>query len=211
MDVAVVIQGFRGKNGKFLPNEIAVANTEGVFLSHWILNAPYLYLDHTTCRRETNNRLTTNNHGIEWHDGDTEVRDALHNNGELCRNVRCIFIIGGEEAVYLQILSARETINLGTETDFRNNTCLQNEEKTVCYIHAMKNKMDVQMFNCALQTVLNIRNHLIHKKWEENTTRQCSRSENDDVFDDADTQNIDAKTPVRKCIFNIFEQFCTSN
>ncbi|XP_011313383.1 uncharacterized protein [Fopius arisanus] len=197
MDIIISIQAFRGKNGKFLPKEIAVADIEGLFLSHWVLNAPYPYLDLSTCWRETNNRLTTNHHGIEWHDGDAEITDALHNIRELSRNVRHIFMIGAEETAYLQILCAREIINLDTKGEFKNNAGLSNETTPVCYLHVMKNKMANRRHICALRTVLNMRQSLTHKKGENNQASRYSKSETEDE-EFSEAQAVDTKTPICK-------------
>lgn len=198
----MVLQGFRGKNAKFVPKEVSVADVEGFFISHWVLNAPYPYLDIATCWREMNNRQTINQHGLEWYDGDAEIPDVLHNVREICRNARRIFTEGVEEAGYLQILTAREVINLGTEDPYKKFITHRGPEKTVCYLHAMRNQMADRMYSCALRTALTMRRYLLQKQKDNRESGQYSENTTDDEVDV--NQDIPPEKTITKGIFNIF-------
>lgn len=205
MDVIIILQGFRGRSGKYLLKEAAVLDVDGIFIAHWILGPTYPYIDLPTCWREANNKLTTKEHGIEWFEGEAEEQDVLHNIRELGKHAEHIFTIGVTEASYLQQLITREVVNLDEEPIWKTNENLQVEEQPLCYLHALKKNLAGHTYKCALQMALKIRK-ILTKKRSSDEVQPCGNS-TPNTNDNDNSKKSPPNSPKidnNKSIFNIF-------
>lgn len=112
MDAIVDIQALYGKNGEFLPKEIAVTTLQGDHFGHWVIDAPYDFGELPKEVRASNNRLTCFHHGLEWVDGDTPLRKVYAALRAMCRYALRIYTRGVQKAEILRDVLGRDIINL---------------------------------------------------------------------------------------------------
>lgn len=106
------MQALYGKNGEFLPKEIAVTTLQGEHIGHWVIDAPYEFGELPSEIRSSNNRLTCFQHGLEWVDGDTPLAKVYTNLRAMCRYALRIYVRGVQKAEILRDVLGRDIINL---------------------------------------------------------------------------------------------------
>lgn len=129
------IQALYGKQGEFLPKEIAVTSLEGDNFGHWIIEAPYEFGKIPKTIRESNNCLTCFHHGLEWFDGDTPLSKVYDNLKNLSRYALRVYTRGEQKASLLRNILGRDIINL---EDYEGPS-LKNmpKDKAWCYYHGV--------------------------------------------------------------------------
>lgn len=146
MDFVIDVQGFRGKEGNFLPKEIALIALHHTYIVHWIIAPPYTFNNLHSKYRRQNNWLSRHHHGIEWHEGSSRFIDVVDTLRSVTRNAGRIFTRGREKAEFLMEVTSREIINL--EDDERCPALKRLVSSTLrCAPHATKRN---QKLVCAL-------------------------------------------------------------
>lgn len=117
MDIIVEIQGLRGKNGVFLPKEIAVLSIEEPLVAHWIVAPPYPFAELPKMSRTQNMYLSKFYHGLEWFEGDLSCEQLYANLRQISRESVRIYTRGRDKAKLLCDVTSRNIINLEDDED----------------------------------------------------------------------------------------------
>lgn len=159
MDIAIDIQGFRDLGEKFIPKEIAVVGIESTIIGHWIITPPCAFEELPESSKQENNWLSQYYHGIEWFDGEADLKRVVTQLREIARRTRHIYTRGAEKAVYLQHILSRNISNLeGISPTFKN---LSDYESSGCPLHGfrLRNK-----FHCALHNACKLKRWLVTRE-----------------------------------------------
>lgn len=138
MELCIAVTGFRGRDWKFLPKEIAVASVTGNILAHWVLAPPYAFTDLPPTVRVENNRRTQFLHKIEWFEGDSKVETVCNQLLQIVKSADGVYTLGEEARLFLTKLLCREVKNM----EHRRNWELFVQRfptKTMCLLHGLKN------------------------------------------------------------------------
>lgn len=106
------IQGFHGKNGEFLPKEIAVVGVDYTVDAHWIIKPPYRFCELGYAFSTANTYLSCHEHGIEWFDGESNLEDVYKTLRDVARRALQIYAWGSTNQKLLQQVLSRRVINL---------------------------------------------------------------------------------------------------
>lgn len=158
IDYVIDVQGFHDKDGFFLPKEIAVASLDRKVSRHWLIKYnenEYSVADLSLGILTTNTYLTSQHHGIEWYDGESDIGAVFKSMRDTTRNALRIYVRGIEKKNLLKLLLGRHIINLEEYRcpSFKN---LPRDVKHVCGFHAIKG----EQFACALSYAYKLCNWL---------------------------------------------------
>ena len=171
IDYVIDIQAFHDKDGIFLPKEIAVLGLGCNFISHWVIKAPY---SSTVLSRKvitSNSYLSCHHHGIEWFDGESNIKDVCKTLQNVARNAVRIYVRGAAKAAFLENILARHIINLETYgcPSFRN---LPRVDDHFCFLHSQKK----EYLACALTYAYKLRRWLLRAVYERLPSRKTSKN-----------------------------------
>ena len=145
MKVVIDVQGFKTKNNKFIPKELAAYN--GSQISHFIFKQPFkLDLLPWDVQRQVL-WLTKNHHCIDWTEGFTSLHNFSNIIKKLTSNVDCVFVKGKEKADFIRKHSVRPVFELEEDP------CIK-PAKANCFYHL--NPLCI----CALTNVHKFYNYL---------------------------------------------------
>ncbi|XP_067210251.1 uncharacterized protein [Linepithema humile] len=169
MDIVIDIQGFCDADEKFIPKEVAVVALNSAIIGHWIMTPPYPFDDLPEKSRRENNWLSRNYHGIEWFDGETDLKCFVIQLREITRRVRYIYSRGQEKARYLRRLLSRNVYNLEGISPAFKNLPEDKESGHRCSHHGFR-FCSTDKFLCALRNAGKL------KRWigAQNTSSECS-------------------------------------
>lgn len=158
MEVAIAVNGFRGRDWKFLAKEIAITTVTGNILGHWIIAPPYPFTDLPDSVQAENNRRTQEIHKIEWFEGEASADKVYQNVYDIVRSATTIYTVGEESRLFLKKLICRDVRNVET---FRNWKVFVETypTRTMCILHAVKCHPDDN--RCAIATARQIKKWLI--------------------------------------------------
>ena len=157
MDIIIDIQGLINDSGIFLPKEVAVTSLDSRLLGHWIVQPPYNFYDLPNDIKIRNNWLTKHHHGIEWYEGETSLKNIQKYLRSILRDAENIYARGKDKVTYLQLISARDIINL---EENQNCPSFANMDpiNIFCHHHVLQTK---KSYSCALNNVHKLRSWLI--------------------------------------------------
>lgn len=158
MDLAISIVGFRGKDWKFLPKEIAVISVTGNILGHWIIEAPYPFTDLPETIQAENNRRTRDYHKLDWFEGDSSAEAVYSNLLAIVKRANTIYTVTEEARFFLKKLLCRDITNLENRRNWISFVEIF-PTKTTCVIHGLKHNIKDFYCVCAITTARQI------KKW----------------------------------------------
>ena len=188
MDIVIDIQGFRDAEERFIPKEVAVVAINTPIIGQWIIMRPCPFDELSVNSRRENNWLTRNYHGIEWFDGEVNLKHFKQHLREIIRQARYIYSRGHEKVHYLRNLLSKNVYNLeGISPAFKN---LPDAEESGhrCTYHGFRAKAN---FQCALRNAYKIKRWLI-----EQNSRSSSRSSSL-PFDKSDSEEEEGEVTYR--------------
>ena len=160
MDIIIDIQGFSTDSGIFLPKEVAVTSLDNRILGHWIIQPPYNFYNLPSEIKIKNNWLTKYHHGIEWYEGETSLKTLQQYLRSVLKDAENIYTRGRDKATYLQLISARDIINL-EENKKCPSFAKMETSGVVCHLHALHAKREIKSYTCALSNVQKLRSWLL--------------------------------------------------
>ncbi|XP_072756960.1 uncharacterized protein [Anoplolepis gracilipes] len=158
MDIVIDIQGFRDVNDKFIPKEVAIVSIDVPIVGHWIMMPPHPFGELSAKARRENNWLSQNYHGIEWFDGETNLKYFISHLREITRRVRYIYVRGNEKASYLRNILSRDINNLEDISPPFKNLSSKEEDGRYCSHHGFWN---FGIFRCALHNAYKLKYWLV--------------------------------------------------
>lgn len=193
MDIVIDIQGFRNAKEKFLPKEVALVAINAPIVGHWIMMPPHPFGELPESSRRQNNWLSRCYHGIEWFDGETNLRYFTLQLREIVRQARYIYSRGQEKAHYLQCLLSRNVYNLeGISPPFRN---LFDGEENRCTHHGFQSNTK---FHCALRNAYKLKHWLVKQNSSECSDSTC---DNLSLSTESESDEDDVGEKIRRGIF----------
>jgi len=189
MDIVIDIQGFRNADEKFIPKEVAVVAINATIIGHWIMMPPCPFSDLSERVRRENNWLSRNYHGIEWFDGEGNLKYFTLQLREITRQARYIYTRGQEKTRYLRELLSRNVYNLeGISPPFKE---LPDGEEggQRCTHHGFRTKAK---FLCALRNAYKLKHWLVqnsgNSSYESSVLDEnCSNESGDESESESDS------------------------
>ncbi|XP_072757019.1 uncharacterized protein [Anoplolepis gracilipes] len=154
MDIVIDIQGFRDVNDKFIPKEVAIVSIDAPIVGHWIMMPLHPFGELSAKARRENNWLSQNYHGIEWFDGETNLKYFISHLREITRRVRYIYVRSNEKASYLRNILSRDINNLEDISPPFKNLSSKEEDGRYCCYHEFWN---FGIFRCALHNAYKLK------------------------------------------------------
>lgn len=137
MELTIAVNGFRGRDWKFLPKEIAISSVGGNIIAHWVVTPPYPFTDRPEVVQVENNRRTQLLHKIEWFEGDSSTEGVYQQLFTLVKSASTIYTQGEEARLFLKRLICRDVINLEHHRNWEL-FIAQVPTKTMCLLHGVK-------------------------------------------------------------------------
>lgn len=176
MELIIDIQGFKDKEGRFLPKEVVVMDVYKPRRQvHWIIKPPYPFAELPPEARLENERLTKYHHGIHWSEGtikydhfqmtlndiviDCSIYDC-HDGEELI-----IYAKGHEVVEYLKKCLGRDIKNVDDEAvshlSLDASLSSSGSSGIVCEHHRiLQNTPDGMPFHCAVRNATILQHYL---------------------------------------------------
>jgi len=215
MDIIIEIQGFRNVDEKFIPKEVAVVAINATIIGHWIMMPPCPFSDLSERVRRENNWLSRNYHGIEWFDGEANLKYFTLQLREITRQTRYIYTRGQEKARYLCELLSRNVYNLeGISPPFKELPDGE-EDGQRCTHHGFRTKAK---FLCALRNAYKLKHWLVQNSGNSSfdssvLDENCSDESGDESGAETDSgifaitnQNFDVTRNIEACRNNAIKE-----
>lgn len=213
-DYVIDIQAFHDKEGLFLPKEVAILGIDCNVLSHWITKPPYPSAVLSRGILSTNSYLTCYHHGIEWFDGESNIKDVCKTLQNVARNAVRIYVRGAVKAEFLEKLLSRRIINLETYScpSFKN---LPQVDDHFCFFHGQKK----ESLSCAVSYVYKLRLWLIKtvygglptKKTVKTTQSSKPTNIKSSSVASLDTTLTSVTTSISKCVLSDDDEIESEN
>ena len=156
MDLVIDIQCLKDTDNNNTPKEIALVALNGDFHGHWLVSSTACVDDLSDEVRRQNNWLTQHCHGINYMEGEVDLKVFYKTLQDLSKSVRKIYVRGSEKWLMLHKIIANEIINLEYDVDCPPFDKLSSN--VYCMHHALKSSG--HKYRCALNNAYRLKGYL---------------------------------------------------